>query len=253
MEDQELVLADSSSFIDERTVRRVRLVENVSVFLNIGGSWGYVGPGSLAGLNVDFASVDVKIPRALARLRDEFGIAQVTVLQPPVRSYVHFVSKAKRYSNEELLDEAFVHYVIALELLFGERARTNESVSRRVATLVFRPFSVSIVEAERMVTRLYDARSRYVHSGHSIDPSLIKQVDDVCAEVLWALLRRLKQHGSTDDAVGIWTKELDYIYSAIAAGKELAEDDLVASGISPTRSASASSWLSKTRPESRGW
>jgi hypothetical protein len=238
MEDQHLVIACGSSYLDERHVRTMRFAEAVSVFLNIDRSWGHVAPGNLSGMTVDFVSLDERIPRAIAKLRDEFGIAQGVDLPPPLKNYAHFVSKAKRYVNEGLRDEAFVHYVIALELLFGERSRTNESVSRRAATLVFRPFSLSITEAEKELNKLYDARSQYVHAGKEIDPKLLGEVKDVCEQVLWALLRCLHERGAGEELVGRWTKDLDYLYSALVAGKEVPEEHIRSCGILPVETAS---------------
>lgn len=181
--------------------------------------------------------MDIRIPHAIAKLRDEFGIAQGVSLPPPLRNYALFVSKAKRYVNDGLCDEGFVHYVIALELLFGDVSRTTESVSRRAATLVFRPFVLSIADAEKKLGKLYDARSRYVHAGQPISPKLLAEVNNVCEEVLWALLRRLKRSGASGDFVERWTKELDYLYSAIAAGKDVPEEDMQSCGILPTSAA----------------
>jgi hypothetical protein len=231
MEDQHLVIACGSSFLDERHLRNVQFAESVSVFLNINGSWGHVAPDSMSGYMVNFASLDELIPRAIKKLGQEFGIMQVVDLPPPLKNYALFLSKANRYVEDGFRDEAFVHYVIALELLFGERTRTNESVSRRAAALVFRPFSLSIVAAEKKVGKLYDARSRYVHEGAAIDPKLLVDVKGVCEQVLWALLRCLALRGRGEDLMRAWTKDLDYLYSALVANKDVSEKDMQSCGI----------------------
>jgi hypothetical protein len=237
MEDQHLVIACGSSFIDARRLQYSPHAETVSVFLNINRSWGHVAPGSLSGLRVDFVSLDQQIPRTVAKLREEFGIAQGAILPPLVKNFSRFVSKAKRYADDGLHDEAFVHYIIAIEMLFGERFRTSESVSRRAATIVFQPFSLSIFEAEKKLGKLYDVRSRYMHAGEQIDPKLLGEVKDVCEQVLFALLRCVVQRGTDEKFVTKWTTDLDYLYSALVAGKQISDEDIRSCGILPTATA----------------
>jgi hypothetical protein len=106
MEDQHLVISCGSSYLDEQHLRTAGFAEAVSIFLNINRSWGHVAPGSLRALMIDFVSLDQQIPRAIAKLREEFGFVQGVDMPPPLKNYARFVSKAKRYVNGGLRDEA---------------------------------------------------------------------------------------------------------------------------------------------------
>jgi hypothetical protein len=231
MEEQNLMIACGSSYLDERQLQAAPLCKSVSIFLKVANSWGYVTPGVVSGFEVDFASTDRHIPQVISRLKCEFGIDPAGELAPVLRNYAQFLSKAKRYRNERLDNDAYVHYVISLELLFGERSRVSDSISKRIATIVFGPFGVSITEAEKKLDKLYDARSRYVHGGQTVDPKLLKEVNDICEEVLWAMLRRIRQNGAGDDMIQRWTRDLDYVYSALSAGKVLSDEDMRSCGI----------------------
>lgn len=232
LEAQHLLIACGAPHLDERNVRDMPLSQRISIFFDIDQSWGHVYPGSSRSMAIDFASGDRRIPATMLKLRDEFGIDACGKLVAPLKNYVLFSSKAKRYSNDGLTNESFLHYVIALELLFGERQRAAESVSRRVAILISYSLGILLTEAERRASKLYDARSKYVHKGLPIDPQLLIEAKEVCDEVLWALLRRLQRKSASIDPLDEWTKDLDYLYSAVAAGKKVGEEELLASGIS---------------------
>jgi len=234
MEQQNVTIALGSSYIDKGVIRAIRLANPVSVFMKINGTWGHVAAGRYGGQIIDFASIDTSIPQAVQLLRDEYHIDVGGSMQPTLRSYTHFLSKAKRYLDQRLLDESFLHHVIALELLFGERMATAESVSRRVATLVFRPLGLSIGEAKRRIEKLYDARSRYVHEGVTVEPKFLDEIKAICHEVLNALMRRLRDVGKYEDGSGSWLKDIDYVFSALNAGKSVQDQEFVSCGILPT-------------------
>jgi hypothetical protein len=234
LEAQHLLIACGAPHLDEKSLRDMQLSQRISIFFDIDQSWGHVYPGYSRGMAIDFASADRRIPATMLKLRDDFGIDACGMLVAPLKNYVLFLSKAKRYSNDGLANESFLHYVIALELLFGDRQRAAESVSRRVAILISYSLGILLTEAERRASKLYDARSKYVHKGLPIDPQLLIEAKEVCDEVLWALLRRLQPRSASLDLLDEWTKDLDYLYSAVAAGKKISEEELLASGISFT-------------------
>lgn len=240
MEEQNIVIALGSPYVDRQVARTTPSTTPVSVFMKINGTWGHVAAGRLGGFVVDFASIDRRMPRIVRLLKDEYHVEVGGTMQPTLKSYTHFLSKAGRYLDERLADESFLHYVIALELLFGERTSTAESVSRRVATIVFRPLGLSIGDAKRRLEKLYDARSRYVHEGRAVEPKFLDEIKVICQEVLHALLRRLRDVGKSDDMSGPWLKDIDYVFSALDAGKSVQDQELVLCGIRPTAAESVS-------------
>ena len=236
MNSQDLAIASGAPFLDQRQLRLTPFANPVTIFLATNGTWGFVSPQFNGGFVIDFAKVDRRIPRTLENLKNDFGLDANAPLAPPLKEYVHFVSKARRYFIDGLFDEAFLHYVIALELLFGERRGTTDAISSRVACLIFTPLKLALRDAEQRLNKIYDARSRYVHQGEAIDRGLLTDLTEVCDEVLWALLRRIRNGAVETDVIGRWTKDLDYLYSALIADKAISDDDLRAAGIDATSS-----------------
>jgi hypothetical protein len=79
--------------------------------------------------------------------------------------------------------------------------------------------------------RLYNARSKYVHEGTSVTDNDALEIEDVCTQVLWALLA-CSSTGAVRD-VDDWLAKMDYLNAARHAGKTLAEDELKAVGVPP--------------------
>lgn len=89
---------------------------------------------------------------------------------------------------------------------------------------------MTIADAQKMMNRLYDARSKYVHKGVETPAKEIENVANVCREVLFALLRFQRSADGGKTVVG-WLKNLDYLYPAADAGRGLSADELDALGI----------------------
>jgi hypothetical protein len=229
-EAQQLLVASGAPALNVHRLRLLPLVEYVSCFMEINGTWGHVFPG-LGLVLLDLASMDKRIPILEKTLMEDYGIDPKSPLPPPVRSYTAFVTKALRYETDGMLDDSLLHFVIALELLFSERQMTSESIKRRVALLIHRPLELSLQDTERIIQKLYDARSRYVHAGQAIEPSLVPSAKKVCQEILWTLLRRTRTHSAEADIVDGWTKDIDYLYSALQAGKRVTNDEWIACGV----------------------
>jgi hypothetical protein len=117
-------------------------------------------------------------------------------------------------------------------LLFGGTDDLSKSITRRVACILHRAKAVSFDAAVRRTRALYDTRSRYVHEGRAVPATVLEDVREVTREVLWALLRVQRLPDSR--AVGFrdrWTRQIDYLCSAVEAGKEPTADDWLRAGI----------------------
>ena len=144
-------------------------------------------------------------------------------------SSARFVSKAKRHIEQKRLDGGFLHFVIALDLVFGETDAANKSVSRRVAVSTHEAHGRPFTQQAEVVKRVYDARSRYVHHGNAVRTELIDDAADLCDEVLTVLLRL---HGKGDALeVSKWLAQLDLFSSTIAAGRPVDQDDMSKYGL----------------------
>ena len=166
-------------------------------------------------------------------LEDEFGRSKLTdrLLDKPINTFCRFLQRAQKHRHEHRTDEAFLYFVIALDLLFGVEGTSTQSVASRAATLVHRQLGHSYEEQVRVMKDLYRARSKLVHEGLPARPQQLEQVEAVCLEVLWALLRVSDRKEFQQDSE--WLALLDFLGASITANRQPAEVDMGKVGIPP--------------------
>src|ERR1043166_5582176 len=109
----------------------------VAVFLNLGAhKEGFVAPGGTGPLLINMAGLNKRIPNVLKELKDTYAFENFddSPLHKSIRVFADFVARGRRHEIDGRLSEAWLHYVIALELIFGERQAIQKSVSERVST-----------------------------------------------------------------------------------------------------------------------
>ncbi len=220
-EEQEIFVAAGASMIDDKSFQ-LSCLDQVTVYLNLGAlKTSYVASQRVFP-KIELGAVDKSLPEAASRLRAEFsfehlGRAEVHNL---LRQFSRFLFSARRHSAEGKSDDAFLHKVIALDLLFGEKGESTTTVARRVAAIVHPGVMKDFDAAERHIRDLYESRSRYVHQGQPVTPSHSEGIDAVCDTVLKALLRLQRDRGDSFTAAG-WVRDLDFVASAKRAGRQL--------------------------------
>jgi hypothetical protein len=141
-------------------------------------------------LHMNFGSPDV-FAACEKWLRDEFnfhGLSASKPLDSAIASYCRFLQRAHTHRLNGRPDEAFLHFVIALDLLLGLEGRSSESVCLRASVLVHRQLDTSLDAQISKLKRLYDRRSKYVHEGKSPSENDLLDTEKICTEVLWDLL-----------------------------------------------------------------
>jgi len=126
------------------------------------------------------------------------------------------------------VDEAFLHYVIALDLVFGSEQSIAQTVSERVAMIVYRPIGMSFRDAVSAISKAYGVRSKYVHEGRPVKGEMIDQIKVICREVLHCLLRLQR---SNDMRIDQWLRNLDYFVASVEANRAIADQELNHNGI----------------------
>jgi hypothetical protein len=113
------------------------------------------------------ANIHVRVPQLLNELNEQYGFKQfdTSPLHSSIRLFASFVARGRRHQLNGLSDEALLHFIVALELIFGVREAIQRSVSERVALITFRQASRSFEQQRAWINRIYDLRSRYVHEG----------------------------------------------------------------------------------------
>ncbi|HVR55651.1 MAG TPA: hypothetical protein VMT72_02340 [Pseudolabrys sp.] len=231
---QDALLALGATYFDPQAIRSsIFQNQQVAVFLNLGTpQGGYVAPAGTGLPNIDLANTHVKIPQLLGELRDQYGFQQfdASPLHSTIKLFASFLARARRHQLSGLVDEALVHFVIALELIFGVREGIQRSVSERVALITFQGSGRSYEQQRDWINDVYDLRSRYVHKGLKIaDNAPVQQTYELCADVFRCLLRLQAALPNPDqrgaEALDKWLSLLDFLSKGIIAGKTISPKD----------------------------
>jgi Apea-like HEPN len=228
------LLALGAPFFDPRPLASYIKKNQVAVFLNLGPtSEGFVAPARPGLLMVDVAGVHERIPNAVKELDRLYNFQGFdnSPLHQSIRVFADFVARARRHEIDGRPNEALLHFVIALELIFGESQAIQRNVSERVALITFRENGKTFDKQRDWIERIYELRSRYVHSGTEItEKPPLDQLRAVCGQVFRCLMRLQAAHSqrqSRDETVlKGWLRELDYLAKGMIAGKQPSESQL---------------------------
>jgi len=246
LEKQHLLIAAGAPYIDEKVLSLIPGSDKISVYLNVGkDKFGYVVPVQTH-QTIELGGSDVKMRKTKEYLKETFNIDEDTHLNPTLKIFAFFLSKAKRHNWDNRLDESFLHYIIALDLLFGEKNLITEAIGNRVAICVFNKMNkdgyykkfgtpkMDFPSQKKRIQKLYEARSQYVHSGEHVKEELGEEAEVICVEILYCLLRlhvqnpTLKNH---QEQIGKWLEKLDYLAASEIAGEDQSKEKYLEFGI----------------------
>jgi len=228
-EQQDMHISLGFGILSEKLFRDWFSSEHITIFLDIdvnGKNWGFVVP-ALSG------QFEVQIPEgtgsSIRQLRNDIekqydypgkGSGEIS---GTIRTFTKFIAKGYRYLLENKKDDGFLHFIIALDLLFGDKQESTRTVANRCALLTFAHCERSYSEQKKLLNNAYDLRSKYVHAGLSIQEQYIEQVKPICQEVLYCLLRLHKNNvtRATPLTIDQWKKKLDLAWNAMEADEPL--------------------------------
>lgn len=141
-------------------------------------------------------------------------------------------SEATRFLEGGRPDDAALYATICLEHVFSEKSSAVQAVCTRTAAVTHVRLSMSFSEAEKELTKLYDARSRFVHSGAAVSPLQAERLIVYAREAIRSLLSlHLNVENRTTGFLARWIKDLDWIVAGLRADKVIEPAVLVANGI----------------------
>lgn len=144
-------------------------------------------------------------------LLSEFGVDSLADRNRPIdvaaQTFAGLMQDARAHYGDGRVREAFLYFVIALDHLLGEDGRNVSTVADRTSVLTHRIRSKTFTDEAACVRRVYDARSRLVHSGSSITIEDLCEADALACGVLWAITRvAADEKFETRDA---WVERID--------------------------------------------
>jgi hypothetical protein len=236
-EQQSLQVSLGIPYINVEKLMRQLSAEKVTIFSNIDAfsrSIGYVVPMAQA---LDYISFPYllgdEIKKKELELLSKYKFIEFTSseIHKTMQSFSKFIAKAYIHLHEGRINEAFLHFVIALDLLFGDKGENTQTVSKRAAVLTYLTFDVSFEEQKKILLKIYDLRSRYVHSGINVEPSFLKSLMGICRIILEALFDLQAQQPERFEIFTKWLKKLDYVIISYDAEVLISKEELKGIGI----------------------
>lgn len=166
-------------------------------------------------------------------LKEEFSFTGFTPDKPldnSIQKYCKILQRAEWHGSDGREDEEFLFRVIALDLLFSDRAESGQ-IAKRSALLTHNQLNSSFDELSKKVKKLYDIRSKFVHEGKL--PELAESVllKKICRETLWCLLYISGQN--LYHSVDQWLDEIDFLSHTLKTERVPEEPSLIRIGIPP--------------------
>jgi len=184
-------------------------------------------------LLVNIAAIHERVPRVLKELRETYGVDRFddSPLHRSIKLFADFVARARRHEIDGHINEALLHYVIALELIFGEQQAIRKSVSERVAIITYRENGRSFLQQQKWMDGIYELRSRYIHKGVELtDEPQLEQLRVLCEQIFRCLLRLQAAHprheSRGEEVLTAWFRELDFLVAGMAARRQPTETQL---------------------------
>ena len=231
---QSTLLALGAPFFDPRPLSRFVQHMSIAVFDNLGRDRrSFVAPAGTGHLPINLANVHDHVPKLREELKRSYDFERFdeTPLHRSIKLYTDFIGRARRHEIDGRISEAFLHFVIALELIFGDRQAIQKSVARRVAFITFGENRRSFHEQSGWIDNIYELRSRYVHNGVEIgDEARLDELRIVCKQVFECLMRFQARPpegvARGENALKAWLLNLDYLAAGMLAGKMPTEEQL---------------------------
>jgi hypothetical protein len=233
--EQEIAMALGSGWFDSTSLAQLTRTHWVSVFLNMAGeNRGFVSPAEVGFISVNLGGAHIGIPTTADALKKHFGLVSLTnsEIDQLIRSFCHFLALSVKHNHQNRSSEGFLHSVIGVDLLLGEKLESSKTIVRRSAVLSYFPRNRPFAQAVRDCDMIYDARSKYVHAGQIPDVSLFDLSIRVCREIVFCLLRlRRNSEAHRSGFRERWVREIDLIAAMCEAGRPPSTDDLSRIGV----------------------
>ncbi len=163
-------------------------------------------------------------------LLSEFGVDTLAGRDRPIdvaaQTFSGLMQDARVHYSEGRVREAFLYFVIALDHLLGEDGRSVTTVADRTSVVTHRIRSKTFADEAACVRRVYDARSRLVHSGSPVTVEDLREADALACGVLWAITRVIADEElETRDA---WVERIDSLVHLFRGDPDVVTDERLA-------------------------
>lgn len=169
------------------------------------------------------------------RLEKYFDIqmGECSGIDSAIKRFALFIHSANLHERGSRHGDAFLHYMIALDLALGGSANNTKNVCRRTSSIVSGGSASVFTESLKKIDAFYSARSKYVHEGREPSAEKLGELAAICTSVMECLLRNRAMKGNCrpDFLTTIWHRKLDYIAAGFDAGMEIPKSHFEESGV----------------------
>jgi len=219
--------------VDDESLLSLPLNNQIGLFTwqNAQGPRGWALLAEQTGLNLNTPPEDTvnKCREWLLKVMRHRELCPTKHLDNSIRNYARFMQLAQHHRLNKRANEAFLHFVIALDLLFGTDGRLGDSVSLRSAALIHRQMRATFSDQTDKLKELYRKRSKYVHEGVHVAAKDVREIEQICLAVLWSLLSVSAQ--DIYQSILEWLQQVDFAAAAFNANRPISENDLAKIGI----------------------
>jgi len=150
---------------------------------------------------------------------------EITPIDSSIYTFLSLIYKGYTHAANGLLNDAYIFYIIALDLLFGGETDNNRNIQYRCAVICMYDTKIasSYIEAKKKIGRLYNQRSRFIHQGKNVSENDLNECKNVCnavSRILFSFRADLIRMGnikSSDNLLDKWRKDLDLISAFLEA------------------------------------
>jgi hypothetical protein len=159
-------------------------------------------------------------------LVNEFGVDNLSgrdrTIDLAAQTFAGLMQDARVHYGDGNVREAFLYFVIALDHLLGEDGKNNSTVADRTSVLTHRIRSRTFAEEAAGVRRIYEVRSRLVHSGSPVSEEDLREADGLACGVLWAITRVVA--GDEFQSRNAWVEKIDSLAHLLRGDPDLVTD-----------------------------
>lgn len=220
---QHLTIALGSRYIDPDNYRNQKDV--ITIVANEYSRIGNNKPTGLLSsrlhLNLTFIDPAIfDIPSYNEQLKEKYNFTDYkdTPLHHTLQTYSQFIARAKILEDKHKPSEAFLQYVIALELVFAGKETISSTIAKRVAAITCKQTNCDFELLRHRIRDDYRLRSFYVHGGQSINSEQLASIAEICHYVLHAIL--YLQQAFPQTSIDTWMENIDLLASKLANSEQ---------------------------------
>jgi hypothetical protein len=220
---QHLTIALGSRYIDPDNYRNQKDV--ITIVANEYSRIGNNKPTGLLSsrlhLNLTFIDPAIfDIPSYNQQLKEKYNFTDYkdTPLHHTLQTYSQFIARAKILEDKHKPSEAFLQYVIALELVFAGKETISSTIAKRVAAITCKQTNCDYELLRQRIREDYRLRSFYVHGGQSINSDQLASIAEICHYVLHAIL--YLQQAFPQISIDTWMENIDLLVSKLSNNEQ---------------------------------